>query len=234
MESDERYLEHHGILGMHWGHHKSYNDLGIKTLSKSKTSNLDKWGRDANYNILYITGYSGSGKSTIALSLGKKNTNIIHLDGFFEKMSKSVTSSIQDKEFVSYLKKNFPEYTRITNSTGGNRHTQQWWHDVDNLMDHTEKFASQQFKKNKKVIVEGVQLHDETTYPDKNFFKDKPLIITGTNPMSSFFRASQRDDRPLFTSIESSKQYIKWYADSYKTINNLSKITNAKKKVVTI
>lgn len=222
------FLAHYGVLGMHWGVHKTPIKDGHKTLMSAKSANMDTWGKDSKHNILYVTGYSGSGKSTVARQLADAKTNVIHLDPYFEKMDKNVSASIQDKEFNAFLNKNFPEYKTIANPAKGERHSKEWWAKVDTFMDKTEKFAAKQFYKKQKVIVEGVQLQDSTTYPDKSFFKDKPLIITGTNPITSFLRASKRDGRSVITSFQSGKEYAQWYADTYKNLNILSKHANAK------
>lgn len=70
-------------------------------------------------------------------------------------------------------------------------------------MEQSENFSQRQFSKGKKVIIEGVQLADETTYPDKNFFKDKPLIVAGTNSVNAFLRATLRDEKSVIMSPKS-------------------------------
>lgn len=225
----DSYLIHYGIPGMRWGVRRTEQQLGLKTLAGSRTSNLDRWGADAQHNILYVAGYSGSGKSTVARSLSDKNTNVIHLDPYFEKMDKNVASSIQDKEFSDFLDKNFPGYREIANPKEGSRHSKEWWAKTDHLMEQTEKFASQQFGKNKKVIVEGVQLNDDTTYPDKSFFKDKPVVITGTSAVKSFFRANERDQKLAVTSVQSIKEYVQWYSSANKSLNTLANTIDAKR-----
>lgn len=216
------HLSHVGVLGMKWGHHKSKNKI------QSKTSNLEKWGIDKDHNILYVTGYSGSGKSTLALKLKDKNTNVIHLDSYFEKLGKDVASSIQDKEFNTFLNKNFPDYKRISNGNMQNAHDKQHWERVDTFMEQTEKFAAHQFPK-KKVIVEGVQLSDNTTYPNKDFFKDKPIVITETSALKSYLRGGRRDGKSLITMSKEAKTYMQWYGNMNKSLDTLSKTTNAKK-----
>jgi len=219
-ESD--YLSHVGVLGMRWGHHKTGNKI------KSKTSNIEKWGTDKDHNILYVTGYSGSGKSTLAIQLKNKNTNVIHLDPYFEKIDKKLATSIQDKEFNNFLDKNFPDYKSILKGNMQNSNDKQHWANVDNLMLQTEKFAVQQFPK-KKVIVEGVQLSDNTTYPNKDFFKDKPLVITETSALKSIVRAGKRDGKTLTKMVQDTKLYMKNYSNMNQSIDTLSKTANTKK-----
>ena len=226
--TDKDFLKHFGILGMHWGRHKTSLTDGHENLKGARTANLDKWGKDPQHNILYVTGYSGSGKSTTARQLADDKTHVIHLDPYFEKMDKNVASSIQDKDFNKYLEKNFPEYKTIANPVKSERRSKEWFAKIDTLMEHTEKFAAKQFFKNKKVIVEGVQLNDETTYPNKDFFKDKPLVITGTNAVTSFIRAYKRDGKSMITSLQAAKEYVQWYSNTNKKLNTLSNYANAK------
>lgn len=219
---EENYLSHVGVLGMKWGQHKPRNKI------KSKVSNIDKWGSDKDHNILYITGYSGSGKSTLANKFKDKNTNIISLDRYFEKLDKNISANLNDKEFTNHLNKNFPEYKTIANVKSGERNTKSHWNNVDRLMAETEKFAAMQYPK-KKVIVEGVQLSDDTTYPNKNFFKDKPLAITETSALKSFSRAAKRDGKNIITSIKEAKTYMQWYGNMNQSLDKLIKTTDAKK-----
>jgi uridine kinase len=222
-------LFHYGVLGMRWGIRRKQSRLSSTLLSKSKTSNMNSWGKDPQHNVLYVTGYSGSGKSTIARSLANSTTNVVHLDSFFEMTDKNTTANAKDKEFVQFLKKNFPEHVEISHPTKTKRFSEEWFTYVDKFMEQTERFGTQQFFKNKKVIIEGIQLHDTTTYLDKKFFKDKPLILTGTSGVTSFVRRIKRDQDLSSLSLESAKEYVQWYITSYKNLKTLSQISNAQK-----
>lgn len=204
---------------MHWGVRKASGILA------SRTSNLESWGKDKDHNILYITGYSGSGKSTLAQQMAGKHANIIHLDHYFESDD---PGDNKNKAFNSFLKEYLPDYKELANPTTMKRRSREWFDKVDTFMDLTEKFSKEQYPK-KKVIVEGVQLSDATTYPDKSFFKDKPLVIMGTGSVTSFIRASKRDGRTLLTSAKSAKEYIDWYISMHKSLDTLAETANAKK-----
>lgn len=180
-------LYHYGVKGMKWGVRRTPEQLGHKILKKSKHKNLEKWGKDKKHNTLYILGKSGSGKSTVALSLKDKNTDVIHLDLYTEKHL--FNDKNRNINFDKYLKKNYPDYTKMLDK--GN------WKMLDRFQDEMENFSKEQFKKGRKVIVEGVQLVDETFYPDKSFFKDKPIILTTTNSISSLMRAAKRDGKKM-------------------------------------
>ena len=223
-ESD--YLSHVGVLGMRWHHRKGPTPTENKI--ESKSSNLDKWGTDKDHNILYITGYSGSGKSTLADKLKNKDASVIHLDPYLQKFNKVMAKQFQNKDFNNYLKVHFPEYESIGQAGKGDRRSKEWYTKIDKLMTQTEKFAATQFPK-KKVIVEGVQLSDSTTYPDKSFFKDKPLSITNVGPITSFLRATKRDGQNPIKSIDDVKFYVQTYADMSKSMSNLAKEVDLKK-----
>ena len=226
-------LTHHGIKGMKWGIRKDEltlsKQIGLsdQIIRKSKNSNLEIWGKTKDTNILYITGYSGSGKSTVAKRMADNNTNIFHLDSFFEKMDNNVAASVRDKEFMAYLGKNFPKHNNII--TSKSRHSKDWWSNVDSLMSHTERFAKEQFTKGKRVIIEGVQLSDDTTYPDKTFFKNKPIMILETKAKTSMARAWERDGKTNKISKESLDEYVKWYLNMHESLDKLSLVVNAKK-----
>ena len=215
---------------------KAKEDSKDKILKKSYSANVRDWGKSPDNNTLYITGYSGSGKSTVARKIGEKNTNIIHLDPYFEDMSKSVASSIQDKEFNNYIKNSYPEYTEIANPNKYKRHSKEWWKVVDNFQKQIEDFSRKQHSGGKRVIVEGVQLNDETMYPNKDYFKSKPILITHTGPITSFYRARKRDglnisdrDKSLKEKIKRYKEYVKWYGDTYSRLKELKNMVSAKK-----
>ena len=64
---------------------------------------------------------------------------------------------------------------------------------VDKFTDLSAEFSREEYGYSRKVIMEGVQLLDETMYPNKRFFDDKPCILLKTNDDVSRKRAKERD-----------------------------------------
>ena len=136
------YLAHYGVKGMKWGVRKDRHVSGLSR--RAKTGNLNLFGLDG-HNALFITGLSGSGKSTIAIELAPKiNAEIIHLDSYFEK-----AGSGNNKDFNSFLKKN--GVTKEKMFINGKLN----YSESDKILPLIKKYP-------KKVIVEGVQLLDNT------------------------------------------------------------------------
>lgn len=209
------YLAHHGILGMHWGirrfqpYPKGYTGDGkftgkdnskhklsesdsevVKEIRTSKhyTKNLDSFATDADHNVLFITGLSGSGKSTIVEEF--KDAHKIHLDFYTEKGDEGEDAKYQDQEFNAYLKSKGIDYKKIPELTP---RTPEKWKLLDDLGDAIVDFSKEQYAKGKAVVVEGVQLADQTMYPEKSFFSDKPFVVLETSAMLSLKRGMERD-----------------------------------------
>lgn len=214
-------LAHHGIIGQKWGKRNGppyplsnevstghrikiqKDDYGLRNLKKARTANLNKWGTSPDNNILFVAGYSGSGKSTTALRLAKKGKDtVIHLDAYSEPDSGGA-ATIRSKKFDKYLDKNVPRWREMPNaqkdgSTKMERHSKEYWDVVDNFRNAIESYAKKEYKKGNRVIVEGVQMADDWLSADKNYYKDKPVVVLNTGAVKSIRRAFQRDDRGGF------------------------------------
>lgn len=236
----QAYLAHFGTKGQRWGHryHQSYETaptrsgmVGVEHFQRNKfltdaangnySNNLDKWGTNQNQNLLLITGHSGSGKSTLANKMADKNTDVINLDLFFEQVGKE-SKKERNKAFLSYLNKHFPNFEDMQDRTKAPRGSKQLGQMFDKFESCLEGFSREQYKKGRKVIAEGVQLKDDTLYPDKTKLRTKPMIAVGTGTVKSWFRAGVRDEKLLdFDGIDDIKEYIRWYSQSAKEVSSL-------------
>lgn len=229
-------LKHYNVKGTNWYVHKfgnwekhakyangqgnPYTMNGIKV----KSYNMDSWGSDPDHNILFITGYSGSGKSTIAESLKNKRTNVINIDIFMQSVG-SFSKAERDPEFSRYLKESDSDFYKISDPEkyGIKRQTREFGDLLQSFEDSIVDFSKQQYDKGKRVVVEGLQLTDDTLFPDKSYFKDKPLIITRTNALASFIRSGIRDDKLKLKDLTPAdiKEYVRWYNQATRDLDNI-------------
>lgn len=205
IENNELY--HYGIKGQKWGVRRYQNKDGSLTkagkdhkynkrnMLNAKSQHLDKWGKDKEHNILYISGRSGSGKSTAALDIADSKTNIIHLDSYFELKDISTANKNKNSNFNDFLKKNDFDSSTLNNEKLFKSNIKEYFKKVDKFAELSEAFGREEFGNSKKVIIEGVQLLDETMYPNKRFFDDKPCIMLKTSDDISRKRANERDSK---------------------------------------
>lgn len=218
----EQYLQHHGVKGQKWGvkngppyplYASDHSALEkrymqrmpavdarhlLKDIVKNYSSvNLGEWGKSKDKNILYVTGTSGSGKSTVSDKLAEKDkVQVIHLDPYLGMMSQESRDYYQNKDFNKFLKKEVPDYKDVISKDGKLNYKI-----VDKIAAASEKYGRQKFGK-ERVIIEGVQLFDETFYASRDFYKNKPVLSLKTNPIVSDWRGSRRDSEHVFETIE--------------------------------
>ena len=227
---EEDYLMHYGILGMHWGERRFQNKDGTlteegyrryakKNLKKARASNLDKWGTSKDSNVLYVIGASGSGKSTTALGLAGKNDSVIHLDSITQD-SKDVS---MNKDFKKFCESKGVKIDDISNE---NLPINKRIKELDKVSNLVEPYGQKCYAENRKVIVEGVQMIDETMFPDKQYFKDKPVITIKTGKYKSSARAALRDGNGIKDTIAKfiDKERYDWYDYLNNGIDNINSV----------
>lgn len=202
------YLMHQGIKGMRWGiwneetarrylgGSKTITERTNEALASGQSQNLSKWGKDAKHNVLYVCGKSGSGKTTLAMNLKQKeHANHIGLDAYFEKdFRKADKRTLQDREFNDFLTRRGIDYERMA-VDAVNRQNRDWKL-VDDFAAAIEPFAAEQYRKGRKVVVEGVALNDETLFADRDkSLKGKPVIVLNTPDDIARTRAAARDSK---------------------------------------
>ena len=220
-------LQHHGILGQKWGEKNGppypldssthdrvvrgaessnkYSDwygnreeLALKRIKDSKSANMDKWGKSRDTNTLYVTGISGSGKSTVAGYLADKNkARLINLDSYLSPMSEESRKEMQDKGFNEYLNKKVPNWKKVI----GDDYKLNF-DIVDDIAKASEEYGKQLYDKNEKLIIEGVQILDNTLYENNNAYKGKPVMSVSTNAFTSNLRGSIRDSENVLDTVD--------------------------------
>lgn len=156
-----------------------YNYINYTYKPTNNIHNFYIWGSDKYTNILYIGGISGAGKSILATELSDYyNSYVIYLDAYFEFKNHSIfVTNAQNKEFNLFCKNNDFDITILQNEDLFNNNKKEYFKYVDKFAKLIESFGENVFDKSYKVIVEGIQLRDETLYPDKAYFNNKPYIL---------------------------------------------------------
>lgn len=166
-------IMHYGIKGMKWGVRKDRNSSDAKV----KSARLNIFG-SPGHNILYVTGISGSGKSTLALNLAKKlNAEPIHLDWYYDGRSN------QETPFKKFLKDNGVNLNKVYKNNKLN------YSESDKIFPLLQEYSKQH-----RLIVEGVQLLDQTMNASmRKVLMTEPVISVQTSARVAFNRASERD-----------------------------------------
>jgi len=166
-------LQHYGTKGMKWGVRKDNK----QTKTRARGGRIDKFGKDG-HNILYVVGISGSGKSTLTLNLAKKlDAEPIHLDHYYDGRSKPTG------QFPKFLKDNGVDLQKVYVKGKLN------YDESDKIFPLLKKYS-----KDHKLIVEGVQLLDDTIAVGlSDTLKNEPVISININPKVAFNRAMERD-----------------------------------------
>jgi ABC-type dipeptide/oligopeptide/nickel transport system ATPase component len=175
--------------------------------------------------VLYIIGTSGSGKSTTAKGLASDNGSVIHLDTLLEKEAHK--SPYFNKDFEHFLRNKGVDIDKARDATIDKKER---WKAIDDIGDHVESYGKDCYKRGKRVVIEGAQMGDDTMFPDKTYFKDKPTITMKSNYISNSIRASRRDGDKLIDTAKTvldpeRKNWYNYINKNIDKINNLSHST---------
>lgn len=188
--------------------------------------NINSWKNGSN-NILLITGLSGSGKSTKAASLSKEyNAVNINLDLF------------QHNAILFYDKNNHNEGNKVIRDIiekmyGGKKDFNKY--DTEQFRIEFVKFFKKlisycKSQKDKKFIIEGLQIFTHVAHVDINMISKFPIIINGASLTKSIVRRYKRDHNTSDGSFKHPIQLMKKYIEWEKSLNKLRKSEYLKKE----
>ena len=177
--------------------------------------NMDKF-ESGKCNVILVTGFSGSGKSTLGEEMVSKYKcddhfeldalewwfdGLIREDELKEGMPPIYDWLIHNKKLMNLHRPTNAEIARM----------------MDKLIPHVIKWCEK--NKNKKYVVEGIQLYESWAENDRCNYLEYPMVLKGTSGLKSVYRAMKRN-RDKITAIPF---YLKWLARSNKQVDALYK-----------
>ena len=177
--------------------------------------NMDKF-ESGKYNVILVTGFSGSGKSTLGKEMVAKYKcddhfeldalewwfdGLIREDELKEGMPPIYDWLIHNKKLMNLHRPTNAEIARMMNK----------------LIPHVINWCRK--NKNKKYVVDGIQLYENWAENDKCNYLEYPMVLKGTSGLKSVYRAMKRNGDKI-TAIPF---YLKWLARSNKQVDALYK-----------
>ena len=177
--------------------------------------NMDKF-ESGKCNIILITGFTGSGKSTLGEEMVKKfkcddHFELDALEWWFcgyisedelkEGMPPIYEWLIHNKKYMNKQKPTDAEIAKM----------------MDMMIPYVINWCTK--NKDKKYVIEGIQLYESWSKNGKCNYLNYPMILKGTSGLKSTYRAMKRNGNKL-TDVPF---YLKWLFQSNKQVEALYK-----------
>ena len=128
----------------------------------------------------------------------------------------SIKSLDRSSLFDTYCRSYFPEYEQFQSPDEYLSSSEQ-----EELLRKFEQaildYGRYMYSRGKRVIVEGVQLMDNTLFPNKSFFKSVPTLLLSANKFVSSWRGIKRD-KPSLTNYLTNVKYNGESRSDYRNI----------------
>ena len=177
--------------------------------------NMDKF-ESGKCNVILITGFTGSGKSTLGEEMVKKfkcddHFELDALDWWFlghisedelkEGMPPIYEWLIHNKKYMNKQKPTNAEIAKM----------------MDMMIPYVINWCTK--NKDKKYVIEGIQLYESWSKNGKCNYLNYPMILKGTSGLKSTYRAMKRNGNKL----SDVPYYLKWLFQSNKQVEALYK-----------
>ena len=203
----------------------------VQSLNSSESNdiyhNIDLW-ESGKSNVIWITGMSGSGKSTIAKEIADEyNAEYVELDNLLRVKIRN-SDTIDNGLIDSYIKSvgglyNVFPYCSNLDKVGWKdivKEEEKYYKECDRFFDYIIKYANDH--KNKKFVIEGVQISDYCIINDKfmQYVKESPIILKMNGPIKTAYR---REKRAIGIGKEKGDNFIGIFKHVATDIHNLMK-----------
>ena len=177
--------------------------------------NIDKF-ESGKCNIILITGFTGSGKSTLGEEMVKKFKCDDHFE--LDALEWWFHGAISEDE----LKEGMPPiYDWLIHNKKYMNQQKPTPAEIAKMMDMMIPYVINWCTKNKdkKYVIEGIQLYESWSKNGKCNYLNYPMILKGTSGLKSTFRAMKRNGNKL-TDVP---VFLKWLFQSNKQVDALYK-----------